>query len=127
MEIKKNLAELIDQARILCHKESTEEIAEYLEKASVIPFPVKIGETVYFLSVKSAFGSLLTSGCVIARQVDEVAYDGKIKIISYRPNKNDTVGNLYEYLGEKVFVTKEQANAALAKLKKYKQQDETGV
>ena len=111
--MKDSIKEILDQATILCNAKTNEDIADYLAENNVIHFPVKVGDTVYFLSSRGAFGSLLTSGCVIKRKVDAVQYDGKIKIISHRPNPNDRDGNLYEYWNEMVFGTEEKAQAAL--------------
>lgn len=113
------IKELLDQAIILRNRKETIDIAEYLTANNVVWFPVKKNDKVYFLVAKGQFGSLLCNGVVVERNVDEIAWDGeKIKIISYRENENDSCGNLYAYLGELVFVRKEEAECALEDLKK---------
>lgn len=107
------LSELIDQCRILRREDSTEQIAKYLAENNVVPFPVGIGDTVYYISVATDFGSVITNGRVFARKVDALQYDGRIKIISYRNTENDRLGNCYEYLGDMVFLTEEEAENRL--------------
>ena len=113
MENKKTLHELIDQCRILVGKDNSGDIAEYLDKNNVVGFPVGIGDTVYFISVTTTFGSITTSGRVFARKVDALQYDGRIKIVSYRAKNNDPLGNCYAYLGDLVFLTEEDAENRL--------------
>ena len=113
MENKKTLHELIDQCRILVGKDNSGDIAEYLDKNNVVGFPVGIGDTVFFISVTTTFGSIMTSGRVFERKVDALQYDGKIKIISYRSANNDPLGNCYSYLGDLVFLTEEEAENRL--------------
>ena len=112
-----DMKELLDQAIILAKKTEISDIAEYLCASNVVHFPVGIGDTVFFLSVKTQFGSLLTSGTVIERKVDALQYDGKIKIISYRSAPNDPCGNLYAYWGELVFGSEDEAWRQLNKLR----------
>jgi len=119
-DIAKALKEKIDEAKILAKKTNSEEIAEYLADSSIIPFPLKIGDTAYFISVRTAFGSILTNGVIVERKVDALQYDGRIKIVSHRPNPNDTVGNLYEYYGDLVFNTYENAKKRLDEIKNSK-------
>lgn len=107
------LSELIDQCRILRREDSTEQIAKYLAENNVVPFPVGIGDTVYYISVATDFGSVTTNGRVFERKVDALQYDGRIKIISYRNGENDRLGNCYEYLGDMVFLTEEEAGDRL--------------
>lgn len=113
MENKKTLHELIDQCRILVGKDNSGDVAEYLDKNNVVGFPVGIGDTVYYISVATDFGSVITNGRVFARKVDALQYDGRIKIISYRNTENDRLGNCYEYLGDMVFLTEEEAENRL--------------
>lgn len=107
------LSELIDQCRILRREDSTEQIAKYLAENNVVPFPVGIGDTVYYISVATDFGSVTTNGRVFERKVDALQYDGRIKIISYRNGENDRLGNCYEYLGDMVFLREEEAENRL--------------
>lgn len=107
------LSELIDQCRILRREDNTEQIAKYLAENNVVPFPVGIGDTVYYISVATTFGSIMTSGRVFERKVDALQYDGKIKIISNRIANNDPLGNCYSYLGDLVFLTEEEAENRL--------------
>lgn len=113
MENKNKIQELIDQCEILLGKKSSTDVAEYLDKNNVVSFPVGIGNTVYYISVATDFGSVKTNGRVFARKVDALQYDGRIKIISYRNTENDRLGNCYEYLGDMVFLTEEEAEARL--------------
>ena len=116
--MKNKIKELLDQATILAGAKTNEEIAEYLESSGVIAPNIKLGDTVYFLAVRSgAFGSLLTSGFVEERKADAIIYDGKIKIASYDDSFDYKVGSLYEYLGEKVFLTKEGAEKSLEEMR----------
>lgn len=117
MENVKKIHELIDQCRILGGKDYSLDIAEYLNENYVIAFPVDIGDTVYYISAATDFGSIMTNGRVFERKVDALQYDGKIKIISYRNGENDRLGNCYEYLGDKVFLTEEEAENRLNEIK----------
>lgn len=113
MENKNKIQELIDQCEILLGKKSSTDVAEYLDRNNVVSFPVGIGDTVYYISVATDFGSVLTNGRVFERKVDALQYDGRIKIISYRNEENDRLGNCYEYLGDMVFLTEEEAENRL--------------
>ena len=88
-----------------------------MTKNVFIVFPVDVGDTVFFISVRSAFGSVKTSGVVVERKVDALQYDGRIKIISYRPNENDVCGNLYEYYGDLVFSDRIDAERRIEELR----------
>ena len=115
----RKIKELLDQATILKGDTDNIEIARYLSKSNVVAFPVGVGDTVYFLSVKTQFGSLLSSGVIVKREVDSVAIDEKgVKIISMREAPNDPCGNLYEYYGERVFDNRDDAESALASMKR---------
>lgn len=116
--MQNRIKELIDQATILSNKNNSKEISEYLVENNVISFPVGIGDVVYFLSTKTMFGSLLTHGVAVKREVDKIAYDGKVEIISYRENAVDNVGNLYGYWKETVFNNKAEAEEMLKELRK---------
>lgn len=63
----------------------------------------------YYISIVTDFGSVTTNGRVFERKVDALQYDGRIKIVSYRQSNNDRLGNCYEYLGDMVFLTQEEA------------------
>lgn len=118
MENKNKIQELIDQCEILLGKKSSTDVAEYLDKNNVVSFPVGIGDTVYYISVATDFGSVLTNGRVFERKVDALQYDGRIKIISYRNAENDRLGNCYEYLGDMVFLTEEEAENRLNEIQR---------
>lgn len=118
MENKSKIQELIDQCEILLGKKSSTDVAEYLGKNNVVSFPVGIGDTVYYISVATDFGSVLTNGRVFERKVDALQYDGRIKIISYRNDENDRLGNCYEYLGDMVFLTEEEAENRLNEIQR---------
>lgn len=120
--MRSRIKELIDQAKILAHKESSEEIADYLVNNNVIHLPINVGDTVYFLSSRGMFGSLLTSGCPIERKADAIKYDGKIAIYSDRTTFDDSHGVFCEYWGEMAFKTKEEAERALKEM-----QDKAGL
>ncbi len=114
--MRSRIKELIDQARILLHKESSEEIADYLVNNNVIHLPINIGDTVYFLSSRGMWGSLLTSGCPIERKADAIKYDGKIAIYSDRMTFDDPHGVFCEYWGEMAFKTEEEAKRTLREM-----------
>ena len=116
--MKNTLKELLDQATILAGKKTNEEIAEYLADNNVVALPVKRGDAVYFLAVRSMFGGLLTSGVAVKRTVDSVAFDGKFVINSYRERPNDPVGNLSANWGEAVFSSEEEAEKALEDMRR---------
>lgn len=118
MENKNKIQELIDQCEILLGKKSSTDVAEYLDKNNVVSFPIGIGDTVYYISVATDFGSVLTNGRVFERKVDALQYDGRIKIISYRNVENDRLGNCYEYLGDMVFLTEEEAENRLNEIQR---------
>lgn len=111
--MKNILKELIDQAELLAGKRTSEEIAEYLAENNVVPFPVGVGDKVWFIVARGTFGSLITSGVAVERTADEIVYDGKIKVHSTRTSMDDPCGNLYAYWGEGVFGTEKEAQKAL--------------
>lgn len=91
-----------------------------LDTKNYIAFPVDVGDTVFYISVRSAFGGVISSGIIVERKVDALQYDGRIKIISYRPNENDACGNLYEYYGDLVFSDRIEAERRLEELRTFK-------
>ena len=81
-----------------------------------IELPCDINDLVYTLGVKRVMETLLTAGEVIPRTVDEIIINsGGIEIHSERTSENDN--NFYGYIGETVFLTKQEAEEKLKKLK----------
>ena len=82
-----------------------------------IKLPCSINDIVYTLGVrKSGLETLLTSGEVIERKVDEIIINSKgIEVHSYRTRENDS--EFYGYLDEIVFTNKKEAEEKLKKLK----------
>lgn len=76
-----------------------------------------INDLVYTLSIKkNGVETLLTAGEVIPRIVDEIIINSQgIEIHSERTSENDS--NFYGYIGETVFLTKQEAEERLKKLK----------
>lgn len=111
--MKDILKELIDQAELLAGKRTSEEIAEYLAENNVICPPVGIGDRVWFIVARGTFGTLLTTGIPVERSVDEIIYDGNIKIHSSRTSMDDQNGNLYGYWGITVFRSEDDAQQVL--------------
>ena len=112
------IKELLDQSTILLNNTNTEDIAKYLSEANVVALPIGVGDTAYFLSVKTPFDSLLSNGVVVKRIVDSVSVDEKgIIIKARRESYNDPCGNLYEYYGERVYDNIDAAENALAAIK----------
>ena len=82
-----------------------------------IELPCDINDLVYTLSIKkNGVETLLTAGGVIPRIVDEIIINSQgIEIHSERTSENDS--NFYGYIGETVFLTKQEAEERLKKLK----------
>lgn len=81
-----------------------------------IELPCDINDLVYTLGVKRVLETLLTAGEVIPRTVDEIIISSKgIEIHSERTREDDN--NFYGYIGETVFLTKQEAEEKLKKLK----------
>lgn len=102
--MKKLIKELLDQATILAHRKTNDEIAEYLELSHTVAFPVGIGDKVYYV---------VNGNKIVEREVDALQYDWRIKIIARRPNPDISAGDIYGELcgdwGDTVFKTKEEA------------------
>ena len=82
-----------------------------------IELPCDINDLVYTLGTrKNGLETLLTSGEVIPRTVDEIIINSRgIEIHSERTREDDS--NFYGYIGETVFLTKQEAEERLKKLK----------
>lgn len=82
-----------------------------------IELPCDINDLVYTLGVrKNGLGTLLTAGEVIPRTVDEIIVSSKgIEIHSERTREDDN--NFYGFVGETVFVNKQDAEERLKQLK----------
>lgn len=81
-----------------------------------IELPCDINDLVYTLGVKRVLETLLTAGEVIPRTVDEIIINSRgIEIHSERTREDDN--NFYGYIGETVFLTKQEAEEKLKKLK----------
>lgn len=82
-----------------------------------IELPCYINDLVYTLGVrKNGLETLLTTGEVIPRTVDEIIINSRgIEIHSERTREDDN--NFYGYIGETVFLTKQEAEERLKKLK----------
>lgn len=84
-----------------------------------IELPCDINDLVYTLGVKRVLETLLTAGEVIPRTVDEIIINSRgIEIHSKRTREDDN--NFYGYIGETVFLTKQEAEEKLKKLKEQK-------
>lgn len=79
--------------------------------------PCDINDLVYTLGVrKNGLETLLTTGEVIPRTVDEIIINSQgIEIHGERTREDDS--NFYGYIGETVFLTKQEAEEKLKKLK----------
>ena len=82
-----------------------------------IELPCDINDLVYTLGIrKNGVETLLTAGEVIPRIVDEVIISSKgIEIHSERTMEDDN--NFYGFIGETVFVNKQDAEERLKQLK----------
>lgn len=82
-----------------------------------IELPCDINDLVYTLSIKkNGVETLLTAGEVIPRIVDKIIINSQgIEIHSERTREDDS--NFYGYIGETVFLTKQEAEERLKKLK----------
>lgn len=82
-----------------------------------LELPCDINDLVYTLGVKrNGLETLLTAGEVIPRTVDEIIINSRgIEIHSKRTSEDDN--NFYGYIGETVFLTKQEAEEKLKKLK----------
>ena len=82
-----------------------------------IELPCDINDLVYTLGVrKNGLETLLTTGEVIPRTVDEIIINSKgIEIHTERTRENDS--NFYGFIGETVFVNKQDAEERLKQLK----------
>lgn len=82
-----------------------------------IELPCDINDLVYTLGVKrNGLETLLTAGEVIPRTVDEIIINSRgIEIHSEMTREDDN--NFYGYIGETVFLTKQEAEERLKKLK----------
>lgn len=82
-----------------------------------IELPCDINDLVYTLGVrKNGAETLLTSGEVIPRTVDEIIINSNgIEIHSERTREDDN--NFYGYIGETVFLTNQEAEERLKELK----------
>lgn len=82
-----------------------------------IELPCDINDLVYTLGVrKNGLETLLTTGEVIPRTVDEIIVSSKgIEIYSKRTREDDN--NFYGFIGETVFVNKQDAEERLKQLK----------
>lgn len=82
-----------------------------------LELPLYINDLVYTLSIKkNGVETLLTAGEVIPRIVDEIIINSQgIEIHSERTREDDS--NFYGYIGETVFLTKQEAEERLKKLK----------
>ena len=113
------IAEIIDQARILLGTDDTKEIAEHLTNSGTKVFPCNVGETVYFLIPMGRYGTILTTGTPIPRTVNKITWDGESwEIASNRTNESFDGCNIYGKWGETVFATKTQAEQYLSELRR---------
>lgn len=82
-----------------------------------IELPCDINDLVYTLGVKrNGLETLLTAGEVIPRTVDEIIINSRgIEIHSERTREDDN--NFYGYIGETVFINKQDAEERLKQLK----------
>lgn len=82
-----------------------------------IELPCDINDLVYTLGVRmNGRETLLTAGEVIPRTVDEIIINSRgIEIHSERTSENDS--NFYGYIGETVFLTKQEAEEKLKEIK----------
>ena len=82
-----------------------------------IELPCDINDLVYTLSIKkNGVETLLTVGEVIPRTVDEIIISSKgIEIHSERTREDDN--NFYGFIGETVFINKQDAEERLKQLK----------
>lgn len=83
----------------------------------IIELPCDINDLVYTLGVrKNGLETLLTTGEVIPRTVDEIIINSRgIEIHSERTREDDN--NFYGFVGETVFVNKQDAEERLKQLK----------
>lgn len=83
----------------------------------IIELPCNINDLVYTLGVrKNGLETLLTAGEVIPRTVDEIIISSKgIEIHSERTREDNN--NFYGFIGETVFVNKQDAEERLKQLK----------
>lgn len=82
-----------------------------------IELPCDINDLVYTLSIKkNGVETLLTAGEVIPRTVDEIIINSRgIEIHSERTREDDN--NFYGYIGETVFLTRQEAEEKLKEIK----------
>lgn len=82
-----------------------------------IELPCYINDLVYTLSIKkNGVETLLTAGEVIPRTVDEIIINSRgIEIHSERTREDDS--NFYGFIGETVFINKQDAEERLKQLK----------
>lgn len=82
-----------------------------------IELPCYINDLVYTLSIKkNGVETLLTAGEVIPRTVDEIIFNSRgIEIHSERTREDDN--NFYGYIGETVFLTRQEAEEKLKEIK----------
>lgn len=82
-----------------------------------IELPCDINDLVYTLGTrKNGLETLLTTGEVIPRTVDEIIISSKgIEIHSERTSENDS--NFYGFIGDTVFIKKQDAEERLKELK----------
>lgn len=81
-----------------------------------IELPCDINDLVYTLGIKRVLETLLTAGEVIPRTVDEIIINSRgIEIHSERTREDDN--NFYGFIGETVFVNKQDAEERLKQLK----------
>lgn len=81
-----------------------------------LELPCDINDLVYTLGVKRALETLLTAGEVIPRTVDEIIINSRgIGIHSERTREDDN--NFYGYIGETVFLTRQEAEEKLKEIK----------
>lgn len=112
------LKEYLDMATILSSAKTNEEIANKMTELGVLCPPCKVGDEVFFLVARGAFGSLVTTGIYIKRKVDEISWNGKNFVIrSYRDNPNDPCGNLSSEWNDLVFESEESAEKRLSEIK----------
>lgn len=83
----------------------------------IIELPCDINDLVYTLGVrKNGLETLLTAGEVIPRTVDEIIISSEgIEIHSERTREDNN--NFYGFIGETVFVNKQDAEERLKQLK----------
>lgn len=82
-----------------------------------LELPCDINDLVYTLGVKrNGVETLFTAGGVIPRTVDEIIINSKgIEIHSERTREDDN--NFYGYIGETVFLTRQEAEEKLKEIK----------